>query len=101
MVFPSQILRDGPSSDSSLFWAIVWLERGPYASDPIPREVVKWELLLGIGLYYGVLAFNLSVTFWIGEVLMGIVGCFIFFPLTAVLLSTLWRGLSYSRVYEP
>jgi putative membrane protein len=55
----------------------------------------------GIGLYYGVLAFNLSVTFWIGEVLMGIVGCFIFFPLTAVLLSTLWRGLSYSRVYEP
>lgn len=30
-------------------------------------EVVKWELLLGIGLYYGILAFNLSVTFWIGE----------------------------------
>lgn len=28
-----------------------WLEWGPYASDPIPREVVKWELLLGIGIY--------------------------------------------------
>lgn len=91
-------------------WAVVgflslfcyrWLERGRNASDPIPREVVKWELLLGIGLYYGVLAFNLGVTFWIGEVLMGIVGCFIFFPLTAVLLSTVWRGLSYSRVGEP
>ncbi len=76
------------------------LERGRNASDPIPREVVKWELLLGIGLYYGVLAFNLGVTFWIGEVLMGIVGCFIFFPLTAVLLSIVWGGLFYSRVEE-
>lgn len=78
-----------------------WLEPGSYASDPIPREVVKWELLLGIGLYYGVLALNLAVTFWIGEMLMGIVGCFIFIPLTAVLLFTLWRGWSYSRIDEP
>lgn len=53
-----------------------WLERGLYVSDAIPREIVSRELLLGVGLYYGVLAFNLSVTFWIGEMLMGLVGCF-------------------------
>jgi len=91
-------------------WAVVgflsllgsrWLERGFYASDPIPREVVKWALLLGIGLYCVVLAFSLSVTFWIGEMLMGMVGCFILIPLTAVLLCTLWRGWSYSRIDEP
>jgi uncharacterized membrane protein len=90
-------------------WAVVgflsllgyrWMERGRNATDPIPCEVVKWELLLGIGLYYGILAFNLGVTFWIGEMLMGIVGCFIYLPLTAVLLSTLWRGWSNSRIGE-
>lgn len=90
-------------------WAVVgflsllgyrWMERGPNATDPIPQGVVKWELLLGIGLYYGVLAFNLGVTFWIGEMLMGIVGSFIFVPLTAVVFSTLWRGLFVFRVDE-
>jgi uncharacterized membrane protein len=78
-----------------------WLERGPYALDPTPKDVVSWELLLGIGLYYGVLAFSLIVTFWIGEVLMGIVGCFIFFPLTAVLLHTLCQGLYVPRLTTP
>jgi uncharacterized membrane protein len=77
-----------------------WLERVPFASDPIPREVVKWELLLRIGLYYGILTFNLGVTFWIGEVLMGIVGYLIFSPLTAALLVTLWRGLSRPKAQE-
>ncbi|HNP59698.1 MAG TPA: carotenoid biosynthesis protein [Nitrospirales bacterium] len=76
------------------------MERGTNATDPIPRMVVKWELILGIGLYYGVLAFNLGMTFWIGEMLMGIVGSFIFVPLTAVLLNTLWRGLFDYRVKE-
>lgn len=88
-------------------WAVVgflsllgyrWLERGNYAADPIPRDVVKWELLMGVGLYYGVLIFNLSVTFWIGEMLMGLVGSFIFFPLTAVLFQTLRHGRSHSRI---
>lgn len=74
------------------------MERGPNATDTIPRTVMKWELILGIGLYYGVLAFTTGVTFWIGEMLMGIVGSFIFVPLTAVLFSTLWRGLFVFRV---
>jgi len=68
-----------------------WLERGPYMAESVPREVINRELLLGIGLYYGVLVFNLGVTFWIGETFMGMVGCFIFIPLTAALLVTLGR----------
>lgn len=84
--YPQEAVYFGVPLENFAGWAVVGflfllgyrcLERGSYASDPIPREVVKWELLLGIGLYYGVLAFNLGVTFWIGEMLMGIVGCFI------------------------
>jgi uncharacterized membrane protein len=88
-------------------WAVVgflslmgyrWVERRLHPPEPIPYQVVKWELLLGIALYYGVIAFNVGVTFWIGEVLIGIVGCFIFVPLTAVFFIALWRGFSYSKV---
>jgi len=53
---------------------------------------------LGIALYYGVLAFNLSVTIWIGEMLMGMVGCLIMVPLTAALLVTLWQSDTRSTV---
>ncbi len=107
--YPEEAIYFGVPLANFAGWAIVgtlsllsytWLEQGLFASDPIPREVVKWELLLGIGLYYGVLTFNLSVTFWIGEMLMGIVGYFIFSPLTAALLVTLWRGLSHPRIQE-
>ena len=73
---------------------------GPYVFDSVPRKVVSRELLLGLGLFYGVLAFNLGVTFWIGEIFMGMVGCFIVVPLTAALLATLWREDTYSAVHE-
>ncbi|MEQ1794629.1 MAG: carotenoid biosynthesis protein [Nitrospira sp.] len=44
------------------------------------------RLLLGVGLYYGVLAFNLGVTFWIGEDLLGMTGTLLYIPVTALLL---------------
>ena len=74
------------------------LERGLYRHNPVPREVVNQELFLGIGLYYSVLAFSLGVTFWIGEVFMGMVGCFILAPLTATLMVTIRRGKMSLRV---
>ena len=37
-------------------------------------------------LYYGVLAFNLSVTFWINEPVIGTTGLFMYLPITAFLL---------------
>jgi uncharacterized membrane protein len=73
---------------------------GPYVFDSVPRKVVSRELLQGLGLFYGVLAFNLCVTFWIGEIFMGMIGCFIVVPLTAALLATLWREDTYSAVHE-
>ncbi len=50
----------------------------------LPHTIPAKEVLLGCGLYYGVLLFNLFVTFWIGEYLLGIVGCVIYLPLTAL-----------------
>ncbi len=41
-------------------------------------------MLLGCGLYYGVLLFNLGVTFWIGEFLMGLTGALMYVPVTAL-----------------
>lgn len=47
--------------------------------------VMTGNVLLGCGLYYGVLAFNLAVTFWIEEPQLGMTGLLIFIPLTALL----------------
>ncbi|WP_455379621.1 carotenoid biosynthesis protein [Petrachloros mirabilis] len=49
-------------------------------------DAVTHRLLLGVGLYYGVLAFNLAVTFWIGESLLAITGILMFVLPTALLL---------------
>ena len=43
------------------------------------------QLLFGCALYYGVLVFNLSVTFWIGEVLLGLIGMMIYVPVSILL----------------
>jgi len=43
---------------------------------------VTRHLLLGCALYYGVLLFNLTITFWIGESLLGLVGVMMYLPLT-------------------
>ena len=50
---------------------------------PMPFEnVVTRHLLLGCGLYYGVLLFNLTITFWIDEPVLGLVGVMIYLPVT-------------------
>ena len=54
---------------------------------PAGRGVVTGHILTGVGLYYLVLAFNLWMTFAIGEVLLGLVGVFIYLPITAILLA--------------
>jgi putative membrane protein len=46
---------------------------------------ITWWVLLGCGLYYGVLIFNLSITFCIGEGLLGTTGVFIYLPITVLL----------------
>lgn len=54
--------------------------------DPLPAHTglsTTHRLLMGVGLYYLVLAFNLGVTFWIGEWHMGISGAVMYLPITA------------------
>lgn len=62
--------------------------RLPALSSPQP---ITQRLLLGIGLYYGVLAFNLSMTFWIGESSMGMSGLLMHLPLLIILVIRLAR----------
>ena len=51
-----------------------------------PPQSVTLRILPGVGLYYGVLAFNLSMTFWIGESFMGMSGLLMHLPVMALLI---------------
>ena len=44
---------------------------------PAQNKQVPGQALLGPGLYFGVLIFNLGVTFYIGEFLLGVSGIII------------------------
>lgn len=60
---------------------------------PIPSlPDITQRLLLGVGLYYGVLVFNLAVSFWIGEDLLGMTSLLVFTPVTALLLARLFQS---------
>jgi hypothetical protein len=54
---------------------------------------VTGNVLLGCGLYYGVLIFNLVITFWIGESLLGMTGLLMYLPLTLLLALRLFGRL--------
>jgi uncharacterized membrane protein len=58
------------------------LDRRLPASPPHANWSTTHRLLLGVGLYYAVLAFNLSITFSIGEWHVGISGLLMYLPLT-------------------
>ena len=55
---------------------------------PFEKEQLPGQALLGPGLYFGVLIFNIGVTFYIGEKLLGFIGAFISF---SIFLSILFR----------
>jgi putative membrane protein len=57
-----------------------------WRESPPPWATVRGNLLIGVGLYYGVLAFNLAVTFWIGEGLIGLIGYLIYLPISMLLM---------------
>lgn len=61
---------------------------------PLPRsKTVTSYLLLGCALYYAVLIFNLTITFWIGEFLLGLVGVMIYLPVTILFVLRLLNRL--------
>jgi uncharacterized membrane protein len=103
--YPDPGLHFGVPLANYVGWAIVGLislaiyfplERRLPAVSPPPS--VTPRLLLGVGLYYGVLVFNLSVTFWIGESFMGMSGLLMHLPVIALLMLRLAgpRGVSPS-----
>lgn len=51
-----------------------------------------YKALAPVGLYFGILGFNLFMTFWIGEKELGVVGCMIILPLIVLILVVLKRG---------
>ena len=63
-----------------------WLNRRLEGKLPFAKRDVPYQALLGPGLYLGVLIFNLAVTFYIGEFLMGLSGTLIFLGILALLL---------------
>lgn len=52
---------------------------------PPPKRDVPYQALLGPALYFGVLIFNLAVTFYIGEFLLGFCGIGIFLGIFSLL----------------
>lgn len=52
---------------------------------PSPKRDVPYQALLGPALYFGILIFNLAVTFYIGEFLMGFCGIGIFLGIFSLL----------------
>jgi uncharacterized membrane protein len=64
---------------------------------PLPPDnsgsALTTYILLGCALYYGVLAFALTVTFWIGEYLLGLIGVMIYLPVTILLVLRLFNVL--------
>ena len=66
---------------------------------PNPPPHTHWStthrLLPGVGLYYAVLAFNLGLTFWIGEWHMGVSGALMYLPITA------WLALRLTGSLRP
>jgi uncharacterized membrane protein len=51
-----------------------------------PAADVTTHILTGILLYYLILAFNLAMTFAIGEILLGLIGILIYLPITVFIL---------------
>lgn len=56
----------------------------------VRRFPLQW--LAPAGLYFGILGFNLWVTFSIGETTLGLAGVFISLPLLVLLAFSIWRG---------
>ena len=55
------------------------------------RRDFPGQALLGPGLYFGILAFNLIITLWIGETILFLAGVFIYLPFLTWLGLKVWR----------
>ena len=103
--YPDPGLYFGVPIANFIGWAVVGgfsllgyrlIESRLWSTDRCESQTVSGDLLLACGLYYLVVLFNLAVTFWIGEYLLGLVGCLIYFPISVLALLKLLGHLSAS-----
>jgi uncharacterized membrane protein len=59
--------------------------RGDWPS--VGMRHVRWGGLVEPLLYLGIVVFNLAITFWIGERLLGLVGCLLYLPVVVLFLT--------------
>ena len=91
--YPNPGIHFGVPIANYVGWAVVGVialglyfsaDRRAPALDIRRPQAVTGKILLGCGLYYGVLIFNLAVTFWIEEPLLGMTGVLIYLPITTL-----------------
>lgn len=73
----------------------VWLEKRVFAGSAnlsVGLLNYRYKALGAAGLYFGILGFNLFMTFWIGERQLGVVGVIIVLPLIVFILLALYRA---------
>lgn len=101
--YPDPGIHFGVPLANYLGWAVVGslslavyvpLERRLPPLDIDLMQRATGPILLGCGLYLGVLVFNLAVTFWIGEPLQGLTGLFMFIPIVILALLRLSGALA-------
>jgi uncharacterized membrane protein len=51
-------------------------------------------------IYFGIVAFNLAITFWIGERLIGLLGCMLFAPVAVLFLTHPLNPMRWARAEE-
>ena len=66
------------------------------AAEPTLGRGVK-PILCGVILYYLILVFNLSMTFAIGEMLLGISGVLLYIPITWMVFTRYWQWSTAHR----
>jgi len=71
---------------TAILSSFCWLNRRLEGKFPLAKRDVPGQALLGPGLYLGVLIFNLAVTFYIGEFLLGFCGTLIFLGILSLML---------------
>jgi putative membrane protein len=108
--YPDPGLHFGVPVANYVGWAVVGVvalliyfrfdRRFPEPEQPSDGSVTS-NLLMGCGLYYSVLLFNLTVTFWIDEPLIGMTGILIYIPLTVLLLLRLLGKLPAPATLSP
>lgn len=87
--YPDPGVHFGVPFENYVGWAVVGslslaayipIERRMHPLAPEHEQDATIGILLGCGLYLGVLVFNLAVTFWIGELLQGLTGLLMYVP---------------------